>query len=207
MQGPETRESLLQQLSDQGRHDVWTEFVQVYQPLIYHFAISRGLQHSDALDIVQEVLSAIASAIGKFERRTDGSFRGFLFRITRNLVINRLTRGKRHRGSGDTTILNLLHAQPDANCDASTEFDLQQKREVFRWAAEQVKQKVTEVTWQAFWLTTIESMTIQDAAVRLGKSNGAIRIARCRVTALLKDQVQQFHNSENTHSSHPRFKA
>ena len=201
MQGPETRESLLNQLRDTRKQEVWTEFVQVYQPLIYNFAIARGVQHSDALDIVQEVLTAVANAIGRFQKQPGGSFRGYLFRITRNLVINRITRGKKHRGSGDSRIQALLNAQPDESCETSTQFDLQQKREVFRWAAQQIRERVKDVTWQAFWLTTMEGVSISEAASRLGKSNGAIRIARCRVTALLKDQVQQFQESENSNCS------
>ena len=76
MQGPETRESLINQLRDTRKQEVWTEFVRVYQPLIYNFAIARGVQHSDALDVVQEVLSAVTNAVGRFQKQPGGSFRG-----------------------------------------------------------------------------------------------------------------------------------
>ena len=197
MQGPETRESLINRLRESHQDDVWTEFVQVYQPLIYNFAVSRGMQHSDALDIVQEVLSAVTNSIGRFKRQPNGSFRGFLFRISRNLIVNRITRSQKHCGSGDSRVQEILNQQPDRSCETSTQFDLHRKREVFRWAAEQVKERVTDLTWQGFWLTTIEGLSIKDAAKRLGKTNGAIRISRCRVTSLLKDQVELFEDVEN----------
>lgn len=201
MQGPETRESLLNHLRDTRKEEVWSDFVQVYQPLIYNFAVARGMQHSDALDIVQDVLSSIAKSISSFERRAKGSFRAYLFSITRNRVINRVTRGSKHQGSGDSRIQAVLNQQPDDGCELSTQFDLQAKREVFRWAAQKVKNRVTDITWQGFWLTTMDGLSIAQAAEQLEKSKGAIRIARCRVTALLKDQVQRFLDGETSISN------
>ena len=195
MQGPETRESLIQKISDPEHQEAWSEFVQVYQPLIYNFALSKGMQHSDALDIVQEVLTAVSGSVGKFQKRTSGSFRGYLFAITRNLLINRITRGQKHRGSGDRRVHSLLDAVPE-DTESSREFDLQRKREVFRWAARRIKNRVTESTWQGFWLTTMDGMSIRQAAEQIGKSNGAVRIARCRVTALLRDEVKPFLDAE-----------
>ena len=52
---PETRPSLIVRLSDVDDVDAWDEFVTIYGPLVYRVARHRGLQHSDAQDLVQEV--------------------------------------------------------------------------------------------------------------------------------------------------------
>lgn len=89
--------------------------------------------------------------------------------------------------------LNEL-AAPDA--DVSSQFDLEYRREVYRWAAEQVRDSVAESTWNAFQLTHIEGVSIADAAKRLNLSVGNIYIARSRVISRLRELAIQFEVSE-----------
>lgn len=195
MQGPKTRYSLLlrlQDLSDPAHHQAWVEFVEIYQPLVYRVATKKGLQHADAQDMTQDVFATVGQAITSFDLNANkGSFRGWLYRVTRNLVVNFLTRGERTRGSGDTNI-NLQLSEYLIDEEATASFDIEYQRELFRWAAKHVEKKVAPETWRAFWLTCVEGSSIQQVAKLLGKSNGAIRIARCRVLSRLKEQVQQF---------------
>jgi RNA polymerase sigma-70 factor (ECF subfamily) len=70
-------------------------------------------------------------------------------------------------------------------------FDIERKREVLRWAAEKTRPQFKEETWRAFWLTGVEGESIEDVARLLGKSPGAVRIARCRVLARLKQHAKR----------------
>lgn len=193
MAGPETRQSLLVRLRDASQHEAWQEFVEIYEPLICRLARHNGLQHADAQDLTQEVLAAVNAAIGRFDPSpTKGSFRGWLFRIARNLMINFLSRQKGPRGTGDTAIQQLLDEQPAVDGEAATLFGIEYQREVFRWAAQRVRHGFQEETWRAFWMTGVEGEPIEDVAKMLGKTPGAIRIARCRVLARLKQEVVRF---------------
>ena len=193
MQGPETRKSLLVRLRDASQHEAWNEFVAVYEPLIYRLARNKGLQHADAQDLAQDVFTAVGAAIDRFDPDSDrGSFRGWLFRITRNLMINFLTRQKDPSGTGDTGMMQLLEEQASDEGEAATLFGIEYQRAVFRWAAEQTKQQFSDDTWQAFWRTGVEGQSIEDVAQELGKSPGAVRIARCRVLAKLKHHANRF---------------
>jgi DNA-directed RNA polymerase specialized sigma24 family protein len=74
---PATSPSLLIRIRDHGDHLAWSQFVDLYQPLIRGFARKHGLQEADAADLTQEVLRAVAQAIERLDydpRR--GSFRG-----------------------------------------------------------------------------------------------------------------------------------
>ena len=193
---PDTRASLLVRLPDAADVKAWDEFVAVYGPLVYRLARRYGLQPADADDLVQEVLAAISRSIETWlanasEKR--GPFRAWLFRIARNVAINFLTRRK-HRalGAGGSDVAYLLQQHVDPNDDAADEFELEYRREVFRWAADQIRSSVTERNWQAFWLTTIEDQPIGEVASQLGMSLGNAYIARSRIMARLRELVRRF---------------
>ncbi len=188
---PETRMSLLVRLRNAQDERAWGEFVSLYEPLIQRLAERQGLQESDARDVVQQVLATVSQAIHRWEcdpRR--GSFRGWLRRITRNLVINYLVHQRRHpRGVGGTDMVRLLDEQPAAS-DATAEFDREYRMQLFRWAADQVRQQFRPASWQAFWLTCVEGWPIPRAAEHLGLSVGAVYVARSRVVARLRQCVE-----------------
>src|ERR1700739_4499560 len=84
-----TRPSLLVRIRDAADHQAWSQFVEIYGPLVYGFARRLGLQDADAADITQEVLRAVAGAARKlvYDPRR-GSFRGWLRTVVRNKVRN-----------------------------------------------------------------------------------------------------------------------
>ena len=65
---PETRDSLLLQIQSQENKEAWEEFVEIYRPIIYRVAVSRGLQHADALDLVQTVFVSVANSISRWAK-------------------------------------------------------------------------------------------------------------------------------------------
>ncbi len=65
------------------------------------------------------------------------------------------------------------------------------RRSLFRWAAERIRPEFRNGTWDAFWLTTVEGMSVEEAGRTLGKTVGAIYAARSRVMRRLKEEIQQ----------------
>jgi RNA polymerase sigma factor (sigma-70 family) len=196
-ESPLTRVSLLVQIRDGGNQAAWQEFVNLYGPVVYGFARKRGLQDADAADIVQDVLRSVSSAIGRLDYdRHQGTFRGWLFTITRNKVFNFLSaRRIRPQGSGDTATNRRLDSQPDGN-DGSDVWELEYQRRLAALAMERIKEEFQANTWQAFWLTAVEGVGAPDAARQLQMSPGAIYVAKSRVLARLKDEVEAVRQQE-----------
>ncbi len=190
MNGPETRESLLASLQDPVSDDSWREFAAIYRPLILRVALAKGLQHADAEDLTQEVLTAVERSLDSFDS-SRGSFRGWLYQITRNLVVNHFTRGRGPVGTGDSHAAQILAQQPQPNHETSTLFWLEYRRALFQLAASVARSEFHALTWEAFWLTAVESRSIESVAEELGKSQGAVRVARCRVLARLRVIVSE----------------
>src|ERR1700680_1695997 len=103
-ESPATRASLLVRLRDGGDVGAWQEFVHLYAPTIYGFARKRGLQDADAADLMQEVLRAVAGSAERLHYNPErGTFRGFLYTVTRNKLYNFLDGQRRQvRGSGSS---------------------------------------------------------------------------------------------------------
>src|SRR3954468_13868889 len=112
-----TRASLLVRLRDGGDAHAWREFVHLYAPVIYGFARKRGLQDADAADLMQDVLRSVSRAAPRLEYDPSrGTFRGWLFTVTRNKVFNYMeSRNRRVVGSGDSRVQAKLeqHAHSD----------------------------------------------------------------------------------------------
>lgn len=192
---PITRRSLVLRLCNLDDQAAWAEFVDVYEPLVYRLARAQGLQDADARDLCQEVFRAVAAAVPRWDPDpAKGTFRGWLFRIARNLLVKSLARQRRQpRGTGRTSVQELLEAQPAADPQAEAEAEVAAafQRRAFRWAAEQVQQEFAASTWQAFWQTGVQNRPVAAVAQELGLSVGAVYVARSRVLARLRARVEQ----------------
>jgi len=190
---PTTRASLLFRLRDSRDHEAWVEFVSIYEPVAYRLLRRHGLQDADAREVMQELFMAVSRSVDRWDpARERGSFRGWLRRVARNLVINWLKQRERRvpatGGSGLQAMLDMLPADSGAE---SVEFDQELRRAVFQRAAEQVRGDVQPATWQAFWETAVVGTSPVDAAKKLGMEVGAIRVAKCRVLARLQVAVNE----------------
>jgi RNA polymerase sigma-70 factor (ECF subfamily) len=142
-------------------------------------------------------MRAVSAAIGRLDYDPNqGTFRGWLFTITRNKVFNFLSaRRIRPQGSGDTTTNRMLDTQPDEN-DGSDAWELEYQRRLAALAMERVKGEFQDKTWRAFWLTAVEGVGAADVAKQIGISPGAIYVAKSRVLARLKEEVELMRRQE-----------
>ena len=188
---PLTRASLLVRLRDPQDEAAWGEFVDLYAPLVYGYARKQGLQDADAADLSQDVLGAVAGAVGRLEYNPRcGAFRNWLFTVVRRKLSNwRRARRSRPESRSDPASDQDLHRCP-APAEAEREWEAEWERRLFAWACEQVRRDVADATWQAFWATAIEDRPGKQVAAGLGLTVAAVYRARSRVLARLKELVR-----------------
>lgn len=191
-EAPVTRPSLLLRIRDGQDHDAWRQFIQTYAPVVYGFVRKRGVQDADAADLMQEVFRSVAGAAGRLDYdRKRGTFRGWLYTITRNKLYNFLnSRKRKERASGDSDGQHRLEEQA-APADGSDLWDREYERQMFSLAAEQVRDEFHPQTWKAFWETAVDGKNPKDVAAGLGMSAGAVYVAKSRVLARLREKVQE----------------
>ena len=191
---PLTRVSLLNRLKNGGDNQAWTAFVRLYGPVIYGFARKRGLQDADAADLMQEVMRSVARNVEKLDYDPNrGTFRGWLYTVTRNKIYNFLSAQKnRARAVGDSANHERLEALPDrVDTEADADWDREYQRRMSARAMERVKDEFQSNTWQAFWGTAVEGRPAAEVGAELEMTPGAVYVAKSRVLARLRTEVQR----------------
>lgn len=185
-----TRISLLIRIKDRDDSIAWSQFVDIYGPLIYRFGRRKGLQDADATDFVQDVFRQIAQQIAKFNYNPElGKFRSWLFVVaSRTLSQNAKKVRRQPVGTGESGIVKMLDQIPSSSKDDEI-WENEYRQHLFDWACDQIRGQFTESTWKAFSETAVSGRKASEVADALGISVGAVYIARTRVTKKLKDTI------------------
>jgi RNA polymerase sigma-70 factor, ECF subfamily len=156
------------------------------------------MQSVDAEELTQEVLVTVLNKLPAFQLTGQpGSFRKWLATVARNAAISQLRKAQRRdKGFVAGDIADLASLVEPANEKLEEQFDREERMEIFRWAAEQVRANCDANTWNAFWRTTVLQQSIESVASELQISVGQIYVARCRTLARLKELVEPFQASE-----------
>ena len=187
---PETRLSLLVQLKSEDEAS-WQEFVSIYRPVIYRMARRRSLQDADAQDLAQKVLASVAGAIESWDQREGVPFRHWLRKIASNAILKALTRRPKDQARGGSTVVHVPDTGSLENDAIERELELEHQREIFLKAAARVKSEVEPETWQAFQLSVVDGLSIEEAARQTGKTVGAAYAARGRVMKRLQKSARE----------------
>jgi len=195
---PSTRYSLLLRIKDAQNHAAWVEFTEIYEPLVYRLARSKGLQDADACNLCQEAFQAVAKSARDWTPEAHpGSFRGWLFRVARNLIVDCFRQQRRQtRGTGNSDIQRLLENLPTSRDEHGNTIEIEYRRHLLHVAARSVETEFSESTWQAFWRSAVLSREVAEVATELGMSPGAVYIARSRVVARLCRRVKEIEGEE-----------
>ena len=170
----------------------WERVAELYGPLVYGWARQAGLQASDAADVGQEVLRAVLLRVNDFRRdRASGGFRGWLWGITRNKLREfARRRAAGPQAAGGSTANARLHRLSQLPEDESAEFrQAEGPTSLIHRALDVISVEFEQRTWQAFWLTTVESRPSVDVAEQLDMTSGAVRQAKYKVLRRLRQEL------------------
>lgn len=178
-----TSASLLRKLRQEGDADSWMRFTRLYSPILYYWAVKMGLQHEDALDLVQEVFVVLVQKLPEFDYDNHKRFRGWLWTITKRKMLER----KRRQSlplDANASVADV--ASPSATEDIEeTEF----REHLLRSVVPSLRGNFQESTWQAFWRHVVEGQPAAVVAKELGLSVAAIYKAKVRILAHLHTEL------------------
>lgn len=189
-----TDSGLLERIRTRDEH-AWTRLVEVYSPLIYVWCRQCDLQPEDALDVSQQAFHAVSRSISTFSHgKGKGSFRGWLWTITRNLIRNHLTRTLRGpRPQGGTSVQLRLMQEPES-LDEESMLNATSSAQCASMHAilDSARADFDDKTWQCFWLVAMEGFSAVEVAERLGMRPAAVRQAKYRISKRLRRDLKDF---------------
>ena len=167
----------------------WDRLVALYAPLLYDWCRRWKLQDDDVADVFQEVFKTLVVHLADFRRdRAGATFRGWLFTITRNKVLDHF-RKRSHDAEGGGTEGAMRLAQVPAPDAAPDPEEAEEIRRLYHRGLELIRGEFEDRTWQAFWRTAVEGRTPRDVAVELSMTSGAVRVAKSRVLQRLREEL------------------
>jgi RNA polymerase sigma-70 factor (ECF subfamily) len=179
-----TSVSLLRRLQRPQDAAAWDRFVALYRPLFCTWARQLRVPAADVDDLVQEVLAALLVKLPRFERRTDGSFRGWLWTVTRHKWLE-LQRRRPLPAAGAGPDLTTVEGPDHAEQVCDQEF----RERLLARALALIKNDFPGKTWQAFWEVTVAGKAPAEVAAALGLTVGAVHAARFRVLGRLRQDL------------------
>jgi RNA polymerase sigma-70 factor (ECF subfamily) len=171
--------------------EAWLRLSRVYIPLVYGWTRRAGLPPADAADCVQEVFGSVFANVAGFQYdQANASFRGWLWTVTRNQVrLHYRQLGKRPEAIGGSEHQRRIEEAPDVLEQESAPSTEMGERGLLRRAVELMQGDFEEKTWKAFWRMTVDGDPAADIAEDLGMTPKAVRQAKYRVLARLREEL------------------
>jgi RNA polymerase sigma-70 factor (ECF subfamily) len=165
----------------------WSEFAELYTPLLYTWATRLGLQPSDAADLVQDVFVILVRKLPEFHYDPQKSFHAWL----RTVLLNRWRDRQKHTAVASEQTghpaLDELQVPDEALELAEAEY-----REVLvRRALELMQREFRPATWKACWEQVVNGRPASEVAAELGLTVNAVYVARSRVLRRLREYLDE----------------
>lgn len=161
----------------------WDHFVDLYVPLVLRWAREQGLQSTDAQDLVQEVMVKMHRSLPDFRYDPSKSFRGYLYRVTKNTLHDLRTRRLQLIDPCDQATL----AQEDTQLGA---FEREEYNSHISYhALKLITRDFPEEQWRACWMQVVEGKSAGETAQELEITKNMAYLARSRVLARLRVEL------------------
>jgi RNA polymerase sigma factor (sigma-70 family) len=176
----DTSKSLLLRVRSQD-DAAWREFFQIYTPVVYGYAMRRGLESNDAEDVTQEVLLEVVRSIQKFEYQSEkGRFRDWLGTIVWRRII-RFWKAK-------ASTVNLHDNIEESEATDPEWVDVFQHA-ILKQSLSNIKSQFAEITWNAFLAVWQEGYSPLLVSQQLGIPIEVVYNAKSRVLKKLEAEV------------------
>lgn len=175
-----THASLLVRLGSPNATDAWDRFVELYSPLLFHWAKQLGLQDSDAADLVQDVFLRLVRKLPDFQYDPQRSFHCWL----KTLFLNQHHERQRSRKAmpvGDHTEL--------PSPVAVDEFE--DRRFLAQQALRLIEGDFSPVLWRAFQQYALAGRPADEVARELGISRGTVYSIKSKVVYRLRQEFER----------------
>ncbi len=175
--------SLLDRIRQSPERSAWCRFVDLYTPLLTHWANRLRLDPHETADLIQDIFSILVEKLPSFRYEPTKSFRAWL----KTLLMNRWRHQLRKRGRANEYLRNAKVAEVSAE---EFEFEESEYRAFLVHRALRIMQTEFEAnTWKACWEFVVNDRPADEVARELGISVNSVYLAKSRILRRLREEL------------------
>jgi RNA polymerase sigma factor (sigma-70 family) len=185
--------ALIRSVADWGDHEAWSRFHGRYDRLLRSWCRGYGLDADSVDELSQVIWIEVADRMQTFCYDPSGRFRGLLRNVCQWRAIDFLRRRQTERAWQAN--FGQIYKPPATDLDLeSADHDLTSDQESFHLHAEvqrihqAVRSRVSERSWDAFWLVAVQDWPVEQTALSLGMTHTAVYAAKARVAKILAEE-------------------
>jgi RNA polymerase sigma-70 factor, ECF subfamily len=174
--------TLLDKLSNPHAEEAWHRFVDIYTPLLYHWAKRMNIPASDASDLLQDVFVLLYREVPQFQSNRRGHFHGWLHAVFKNKALEWLRKHQRQPANGSPVSVTSVDPQDELD---ETEY----RKYITERVLQLMKDSFPEATWRACWLSVVEDRPAEAIAKELSITVNMVYLAKSRVLRQLRQEL------------------
>lgn len=187
---------MLVRLADSEDTTTWSQFYQLYRPLVLGFAMKLSLSRDEAEEVCQDVFTEVSDKIATFDYDSGkGSFRGWLFQRVRWRVVDKMRKRKQLTQNitlpDDTLTGTPLVERVPGPSDLENLWEQEAVRSRLEFALQRVAKVVPAKKYQAFELHSVQEWAADKVAKSLGMNVAAVYMNSHRLKKLLKKELDR----------------
>jgi RNA polymerase sigma-70 factor (ECF subfamily) len=190
-----TRASLLHRLKNWRDQASWQQFFDTYWRLIYDVARRSNLSDSEAQDVVQETMLAVAKHMPSFQYNPAiGQFKSWLLNLTRWRIIDQLRKRGRTASDSppthDSSVIQPIARIIDPASNALVNlWEAEWHKTLFTAALANVRRRVDPQNYQLFDFYVNKEWPPARVAATFHTSVDQVYLTKHRITEMLKTEV------------------
>ena len=184
-----TRSSVLRAVANTENEAAWQRFFDLYAGFVFSIARSKGLNDTDADDIVQMVFSDLARNLPSFKYdREKGRFRSYLAALVKWRVIDRL---KAVRRDADLKADFMEEAKSAATTEDKDFEEREWQSAAMEETLRRIKPEVRPEHYAAFVASAVEGQDTDVVTKLYGISRDSLYQIRKRLTVKLREKLAE----------------
>jgi RNA polymerase sigma-70 factor (ECF subfamily) len=200
MSSADTRVSVIVGVCQQDP-ERWREFDAIYRPILLAYLHQRGLNESDANDIVQDIFVKLLGKIRTYDR-SRCSFRSWLFSVAHNTLIDQARRRAAYKKALDGWIAHVLKATPSDSLVMAQEWVRLHRERILEHALKTIRERSSPKAWACFEERLLRNRPAALTAAELKIEPDAVYVHASRVLKQVRDACNEF-DEEISHAFKP----
>ncbi|HMO37175.1 MAG TPA: sigma-70 family RNA polymerase sigma factor, partial [Gemmatales bacterium] len=159
--------------------EAWHRFVDLYTPLLYHWAQKMSVPANDISDLIQDVFVHLLKELPIYQMSRRGHFHGWLHTLFKNKALECL---RKHQQQPIPCTLNDISNQASLTAAEEEEY----RKYLTERVLHILKQSFPETTWRACWESVVTDRPAEQIAQELGITINMVYLAKSRVLRQLR---------------------